>query len=93
MFSSHPITIAFEGDQVAGSGSCNSYGGSFERDGSSISFRDLAMTEMACVPAETMDAEQVYLRGLSHVAEVAVDGALRLSGPDVEMVFQRLEPN
>lgn len=89
---SHPITLTFDGEQVGGTASCNSYGGTFQLDGSTISFSDLAMTEMACMPEETMIAEQVYASGLTMVEALTLDQTLVLSGPDVELTFDRLEP-
>ncbi len=88
----HPITITFEDGRVSGTASCNSYGGEFDLSGSSISFGDLAMTEMACMPPETMDAEQIYAQGLLLVDTVTIDDGLVLSGPDVELVFDALAP-
>lgn len=89
---SHPITLTFDGEQVGGTASCNSYGGTFQLDGSTISFSNLAMTEMACMPEETMIAEQVYASGLTMVEALSLDQTLVLSGPDVELTFDRLEP-
>jgi heat shock protein HslJ len=89
---SHPITITFEGDQVGGTASCNGYVGTFELEGSSIGFENLAMTEMACSPEETMKAEQMYAEALTLVDRVSVDGELTLTGPDVELVFTALAP-
>jgi heat shock protein HslJ len=88
----HPITIDFDGDQVQGTASCNHYGGTFELSGSSVSFDDLAMTEMACFPQETMDAEALYGRALGLVTTVQVDEGLILSGPGVELDFTSLSP-
>ncbi len=88
----HPITITFEGDQVGGTAACNSYGGSYELSGGSITFGNLAMTEMACSPDEVMEAESLYATGLTEVTSVTVDGDLTLKGPGVELVFTHLEP-
>lgn len=92
LISSHPITISFEANEVTGTASCNGYGGTFELSGSEISFGNLAMTEMGCFPEETMKAEALFAQGLTMVNLVAVDGGLTLSGEDVEMTFERLEP-
>jgi heat shock protein HslJ len=92
LVSSHPITITFEGDQVSGTASCNGYGGTFQLSGSEISFGNLAMTEMACFPEETMQAEALFAEGLTMVDAIAVDEVLTLSGDGVEMEFERLEP-
>jgi len=89
---SHPITITFEGDQVGGTASCNSYGGTFELDGSTVTFSNLAMTEMACMPEETMVAEQLFGSGLTMANTLTLDGSLVLSGPGVELNFDALEP-
>lgn len=89
---SHPITIVFDGEQVSGTASCNGYGGSYDLSGSAISFGNLAMTEMACDPPETMEAEGRYAQGLMAVTTVAIDGDLILTGPDVELIFTALEP-
>lgn len=89
---SHPITITFQDDQVGGTASCNSYGGTYEMDGSTISFSNLAMTEMACMPEETMVAEQMYGTALTMVDTVTLDESLVLSGPGAELTFDRLDP-
>ncbi len=90
---SHPITIDFQDGEVGGTASCNHYGGTYQLSGSSISFGVLAMTEMACFPEETMEAEALYAAGLSMVDEVAVTGGeLMLSGETTELVFEALEP-
>lgn len=89
---SHPITITFEGDQVSGTASCNSFGGTYELDGSGITFGNLAMTEMACMPEKTMVAEQLFGSGLTMVDTVTLDASLTLSGPQAELVFVPLEP-
>lgn len=84
---SHPITLVLDGDEVGGVASCNSYGGVFALSGSTITFGDLAMTEMACLPAETMEAEALYARALAAATTVTIDDGLTLEGPGVELVF------
>ncbi|HEX6299466.1 MAG TPA: META domain-containing protein [Acidimicrobiia bacterium] len=92
LLDSHPISITFQGDQVSGTASCNGYGGTYELDGSTITFSELAMTEMACSPEETMQAEAMFATALPRVDRVSLDGQLTLSGDDVEMVFEAIEP-
>jgi len=92
IIASHPITITFDGDRVSGTASCNGYGGTFDLDGSSIGIANLAMTEMACFPEETMEAEQMYAGALTLVDNVSVDGDLTLTGPGIELVFAALAP-
>lgn len=88
----HPITINFEEDQVSGTASCNGYGGTFSLSGSSISISDLAMTDMACSPEETMDAQAMFSDAITRVDTVSIDGSLTLSADGVELVFEKLEP-
>lgn len=93
LLDSHPVTIAFEGDQVSGTAACNGYGGTFELDGSEIAISGLAMTEMACFPEETMHAEAMFGTAITRVETVAIDDQMTLSGDGVEMVFEALEPD
>lgn len=88
----HPITITFEEDEVSGTASCNGFGGTFSVNGSSISISNLAMTEMACSPEETMEAEAMFSDAITRVDTVSVDGTLTLSADGVEMVFEKLDP-
>jgi heat shock protein HslJ len=92
LLDTHPITINFQGDMVNGTASCNSYGGGYELSGSSITFQPLAMTEMACSPPETMEAEMMYGQALSQVTTVLLNDGLILRGPGIELVFEALEP-
>lgn len=92
LLDSHPVTITFEGNEVSGTASCNGYGGTFDLNGSSISISDLAMTEMACSPEETMEAEATFSEAITRVDTVSLDETLTLSGDSIEMVFEMLEP-
>lgn len=89
---SHPISLTLEGDQVSGTASCNGYGGTYELDRSTITFSGLAMTDMACSPEETMEAEAMFASAITRVDRVALDGQLTLTGDGVEMAFETLEP-
>ena len=88
----HPITLRIEGDRVSGVASCNSYGGTFDLSGSTITITDLAMTEMACSPEELMQTEAMYGEGMTRVDSVALDQQLTLSGDGVELVFDTVPP-
>ena len=88
----HPITITFDGDQAGGRASCNSYGGTFELSGSTITFGPLASTEMACMPEEAMTAETMYLQALTTVDTIIVDEGLTLAGPGVSLQYEALPP-
>jgi heat shock protein HslJ len=88
----HPITITFEKGQISGTAACNGFSGSYELSGSSISIGNLAMTEMACFPEETMEAEALFTRAITRVDTVTIDEELTLSGQGVEMSFEKLDP-
>jgi heat shock protein HslJ len=67
-------TLGFEGDTAAGNASCNQYFGSYELDGSSITFGPLASTEMFCADPGVMEQEAAYLAALQSVDSWAIDG-------------------
>lgn len=92
ILSSHPITITFDGEEVGGRASCNSYGGTFELSGSTVTFGNMSYTEMACMPEETMRAEAMYLEALTLADTVVVDDDLTLAGPGVDLHFDYLTP-
>jgi len=85
-----PITIPtllFEDDAVAGNASCNQYFGAYEIDGSSISFGQLASTEMFCGDPGVMDQEMTYLAALAAVDTWSMDGeTLTLSSGDTPLL-------
>ena len=59
------ITLEFGLDgQSTGSGSCNSYGGEYHAQDSTLSFNQIIQTEMACVDTGLMDQEQHYFQAL-----------------------------
>ncbi len=66
-------TLAFEDDRAAGNASCNQYFGSYELDGSSITFGPLASTEMFCADPGVMEQEAAYLTALQSVDSWAMD--------------------
>ncbi|MEA2009877.1 MAG: META domain-containing protein [Actinomycetota bacterium] len=67
-------TLMFEDDNAAGNASCNQYGGSFELDGSSLTFGPLISTEMFCGDPGIMDQETAYLAALESVDSWTIDG-------------------
>ncbi len=85
-----PITIptlAFEDDAVAGNASCNQYFGSYEIDGSSISFGQLASTQMFCDVPGVMEQEAAYLAALAAVDTWSIDDeTLTLSSGDTTLL-------
>lgn len=86
------ITLMVEGSQVSGRAACNQYGGEIIVDGGQVRFGPMSMTEMAC-DEPVMASEAAYLAALGKVGAAAIDGdRLTLSGPDVELIFERLQP-
>jgi heat shock protein HslJ len=58
----NPPTLEFEGNQVVGNASCNTYSGSYQVKGDAIRLGPLTQTEMYCMePEGVMDQEQTYL--------------------------------
>lgn len=89
----HRITLTFEDGRAGGTAACNHYGGEVEIDGSELRIDQLAGTDMACEPPEAMEAERLYLDALTGVTAFERTGErLTLTGPDVELVYERLEP-
>jgi heat shock protein HslJ len=66
-----PITLSFTGDQLSGSGGCNSYNGSFTLGADNpfvMTVGPLAATQMAC-PEPILNQETAYLAALQGVSQ------------------------
>ena len=86
------VTLRFEGDQVQGKASCNSYFGDFAvKGGKEWSVGMLANTEMFCMqPEGIMDQETAYLTALREANAIRMDGdALTIDGNGVALVFRK----
>ena len=82
-----PVTLNVTGTEIGGNSACNSYGGQFILDGSSIAIGDLMTTLMMCTP-EVMDVEIPYTAALQEVDTVAIDSdQLVMTGPGIELRF------
>lgn len=88
----HPVaedvesSIRFEPEgRVVGSAGCNNFQGSYEVDGSTLTFGPMAITRKMCPPAE-MDQEAAFLQAMERVRIFTwdEDGALLLGGEDGE---------
>lgn len=85
------ITLSISGDEVGGNNSCNSYFGRIDTSGGRLAFVELGQTEMAC--PDVMDLEATYMAALQAVTALEVtDDELHLTGPDVDLRFDRVEP-
>ena len=89
-----PVTLSIDADRWGGVAACNSYGGSVSIDGDRLTIDDgFVVTEMACPDEDAMALEAGYLAALRAAERVALrDEQLVLTGPDVELVFDRLPP-
>jgi heat shock protein HslJ len=86
------VTFIVDGTTVGGQSACNQYFGEFAVVEGRVTLTGLGGTEMAC-DEPTMLLEGAYLKGLAAVQAAAVAGdSLVLSGPGVELSFERLQP-
>ena len=94
LLDSHPITMTLEDGEIGGTAACNGYGGQYTISGGAFSIEDgLAVTEMACSPAEVMESEREFLVALMAVDEIELtNDGLTLRGSQAELLFQPLEP-
>ena len=84
------LTVVFDGGEINGSAGCNSYFGSYELDGETITIGPLASTQMFCPdPPLVMDQELAYLELLQSMDEVvtATGDELVLVGSGTEARF------
>ena len=69
-----PVTLQLHADgTVSGSGGCNTFTGTYNLAGASLSFGPLASTKKMCGPAAS-EQEFSYLTFLSQISKFAVDG-------------------
>ncbi|MGD8466818.1 MAG: META domain-containing protein, partial [Anaerolineae bacterium] len=95
VLSDSTITAHFREGQVQGNAGCNSYFGSYERDGDRLTFGPLAMTEMYCQPQALMDQEGAYLSVLASAGSYQIaDDRLQMYDDNGELVlvYSVLEP-
>jgi heat shock protein HslJ len=87
------ITLKVDGTQVGGTAACNQYGGKIHVSGTTISITELIQTEMACLDDRLMASESAYLGALPRVTAAGRNGdSLVLTGPEVELRFDRVAP-
>ena len=87
----HEAWIELNADtkRLAGSGGCNRLMGPYELDGSSLRFRQVASTMMAC-PGDSMPREQSFVKALGATTSYRIRGTtLQLRGDD-DTVLARL---
>lgn len=73
-------TLRLDSGMVSGSGGCNTFGGSYTIDGTSLTFPDDLTRTLSLCEEEIQAIEDVYLDALPQVAGWTIeDGVLRLS--------------
>jgi heat shock protein HslJ len=88
----HVPTLTIDGEDWGGT-VCNSYGATVRVDGAELTVTELMHTEMACTPDEAMRSEAAYFDALQGAETYDVStGMLVLRGPEVELVFDPVEP-
>ncbi len=88
------ITVDFADGQVGGNSGCNQYGGSYQLQGSRLTFGQMAMTLMACMdPAGAMEQEATYLALLGEGKTFEVNGGRLVieTAAGEQLVFERAE--
>ena len=69
------VTLSFQPNgQVSGNGGCNSYGGNYQLQGSSVSFSQVVHTMMACSDQVLNDQESQYFNALQSAGQFQLAG-------------------
>jgi heat shock protein HslJ len=76
--------------RLSGSGGCNRLMGSYELDGSSLRFKQVASTMMAC-KGDAMTSEQSFIKALSDAASYRIHGSTLLLRDKENTVIARFE--
>ena len=87
-----PVTLSVAGTQISGRSACNHYGGEIVFQEGRPRFVLTSTTQMACAEP-VMAVEAAFSAVLPRVVGAARDGdRLTLTGPGVELLFDRLAP-
>ncbi len=85
-------SISFDQGSFGGSNGCNSYGGSYETDGSSLRLSEIVSTTKGC-PPPAAEVEQSFMADLEAASEWRVeDGELVLAGGQGALRFRAASP-
>lgn len=77
------VTLILANGQAGGYGGCNSYGGTYQVEGDSLTFGEMVRTERACEDERITEQEGRYLQALESVARLErTDNFLVLSDTD-----------
>jgi len=85
-----PPSLVFEGDELSGNASCNTYRGTYKVNTDTLSVGSLARTEMYCEdPEGVMDQENRYLEVLAIVESITLtENTLTVTGDGNILEFQ-----
>lgn len=87
-----PITMAIDGEVMSGSAGCNSYDGSIQIDGSSITARSGAMTEIGC-SGRVGENEGRYINAVDTIDAYEMTAKeLTFTGDSIELRFEVVPP-
>jgi heat shock protein HslJ len=85
-------TLSIAQESLSGSTGCNTYGGEYQIEGTTITFQSLLQTERACLENGVMEQESRYMELLRSVESFAVaDDTLTLTAPDGVLVYTQAE--
>lgn len=86
------ITLEIEDDTVRGHAACNSYDGSATITGTTFKTAGGSITEMGC-PGEVGRSQDTYMASLLAADWISrEDKILTLTGPDTELIFEKVPP-
>ena len=85
------ITLRREGGRVSGFAGCNALTGTFKQGAETIRFGPLAMTRMACMPADVTAMETAFTRALEDTVSYRIAGDSLDLRDEVGTVRMRLE--
>jgi heat shock protein HslJ len=81
-------TLSIAESSLSGSTGCNTYGGDYGIEGTTITFESLLQTERACMEEGVMQQEAQYMEILRNAESFAVaDDTLTLTAPDGVLVY------
>lgn len=88
-----PVTLAFSEQGVGGSAGCNTFGGSFTYDNSTLTFSPLVSTLIACADPAIGQQETAFLTALQGATSYSIaDGTLTIFYPDGSLIFTSTVP-
>lgn len=91
--SQYQPTLSIAESSLSGSTGCNTYGGEYRMEGTTITFGALAQTERACLEDGVMQQEARYMELLRNAESFALtDDTLTLTAPDGVLVYSSGEP-